>query len=128
MDAAYNRNGYILRLKAYSNIGSYSDSFLISDDFDSPMAIDIRYYPAANSKGQFIEFYSFDTDGLTAYLYNVGNKPLSFWTFEGLIDLDPGEKKRVAKENVAMDSKKRLKAYKDKIRAKLKMGPQKSGD
>ena len=125
VDAAYNRKGFISRLEACSNIGSYSDSFLIADDFDSPMGIDIRYYPSASRDGEFIEFYSFDTDGLAAYLYNVGDKPLSFWTFEGLIDLAPGEKKQVSKENVATDSKKRLKAYKDKIRAELKMGPQK---
>ncbi len=121
VDAAYNRKGYISRLEACSNIGSYSDSFLISDDFDSPMAIDIRYYPAVNSKGQFIEFYSFDTSGLAAYLYNVGNKPLSFWTFEGLIDVNPEEKKLVSKENVASDSKGRLAAYKESIRKDLKL-------
>lgn len=120
VDAAYNRDGYILRLEACSHIGTYTDSFLITDDFDSPMKIDIRYYPAASRDGQFIEFYSFDTDGLTAYLYNVGNKPLSFLTFEGIIDLNPGEKKRVSKESVAADSKERLAAYSESIRNRLK--------
>ena len=119
VDAAFNRGGSTSRLAACSNIGSYSDSILITEDFDGPMNIDIRYYPAASREGKYIEFYSFDTDGLAAYLYNVGETPLSFLTFEGIIDLLPGERKFVSPENVAPDSKERLIADREEARAKL---------
>lgn len=119
VDAAFNRGGNTSRLAACSNIGSYSDSFLITEDFDGPMNIDIRYFPAASREGKYIEFYSFDTDGLSAYLYNVGETKLSFLTFEGIIDLLPGERKLVSPENIAPDSKERLIADREEARAKL---------
>ena len=116
VDAVCNRDGNLSQLRAYSHLGFSTDSMLIYDETE---IIDIRYFPTASRDGEFIEFYSFDTDGLAVYLHNTGDKPLAFWTFVGLIDVAPGEQKLVDKASVAPDSRERKDAYKEKIRQQL---------
>ena len=86
--AAYNRDGYTSHLSAYPHLGMFVDSMLLYDESPGASEIDIRYYPGAN-----IEFYYFDTDGLSVYLYNVGATAMTFKTPVGNIELAPGEKK-----------------------------------
>lgn len=114
-DAVFNREGKTSQLYPFSFKDYGDDEIILSDNAIWHKKINIQFCPVASRQGRFIEFGKFHTDGLAAYLFNVGDKPLSFLTVDGFIDLAPGEKKRVAKDNVAADSKERLVAYKEKI-------------
>ncbi len=112
--AAYNRDGYTSHLRAYPHLGMFVDSMLLYDESPGASEIDIRYYPGAN-----IEFYSFDTDGLSVYLYNVGATTMTFKTPVGNIELAPGEKKLVSKENASPKGEEKILAQKEALLQEL---------
>ena len=112
--AAYNRDGYTSRISAYPHLGMFVDSMLLYDESPGASEIDIRYYPGAN-----IEFYSFDTDGLSVYLYNVGERAMTFKTPVGTIELAPGEKKLVSEENAFSKDEKKILAQKEELLQEL---------
>ena len=77
---------------AYPHIGTFQDSYLIEA---WEKGIDIRYFPHMGN----VEFYSESTNGCPWFIENIGSGTLYFQTRVGLIKLDPGERKRVKKEN-----------------------------
>lgn len=77
---------------AYPHIGTFQDSYLIQA---WEKGIDIRYFPHMGN----VEFYSESTNGCPWYIENIGSSTLYFQTRVGLIKLEPGERKRVKKEN-----------------------------
>lgn len=90
----YKPKGAYTKVKYFAgpHIGTFQDSFLIrSGEGD----IDLRYFPHS----QNIEFYTQDTDNMPFYIENIGDITLYCRTFSGVIKLDPGERKKVTKEN-----------------------------
>ncbi len=121
VEAAVNRDGMVSRLDKFTHLGFTTDSVLLFEgEIGCPQSIDIRYFPAASREGKYIEFYSFDTDKFPVYLHNAGDTVLSFLASDGLIDIEPGERKRVCEENIAADSRERLERYREEAREKLR--------
>ena len=121
VDAVVDRDGTVSRLDKFTHLGFTSDSVLLYDgELGGRQSIDIRYFPAASREGKYIEFYSFDTDGLPVYLHNAGDTTLSFLAPDGLIDIEPGERKLACEENMAADSRERLERYSEEAREKLR--------
>lgn len=81
-----------IKFYADPHIGMFQDSFIIED---INQLIDIRYFPHF----QNIEFYSETTNGMPLYVENIGDIVLYVNSFEGLIKLEPGERKKISKEN-----------------------------
>ncbi|WP_027406878.1 hypothetical protein [Anaerovibrio sp. RM50] len=119
VDGAYNRDGHTAHLTPFPHLGMFMDSVLIYDESLGRSEIDIRYFPTANPGQGAIEFYSFDTDGFSVYLYNVGEAPLIFKTPVGTIELAPGEKKLVSEENASPKDEEKLLAQKDELLKEL---------
>lgn len=86
-----------LPFENYPHVGTFQDSYLISCD-GAP--IDIRYFPHY----QNIEFYAQFTDDKPFYIENIGDITLYAQTSEGVIRLEPGERKQVIKENAEKNS------------------------
>jgi hypothetical protein len=83
----------------YPHVGMFQDSFLIQSEEEN---IDLRYFPHYRN----IEFYSQDTDNMPLYMENIGTLAIYCKTSCGLIKLEPGDRKKVCKENaenVAID-------------------------
>lgn len=81
-----------LEYQAYAHVGTFQDSFLICVE---DTEIDIRYWPHSRN----IEFYHFTTEGNPVYLENIGGCVLYARFKNGMIKLEPGERKEVKKEN-----------------------------
>lgn len=89
------KNGKIHRGKMYPHIGMWQDSCLISAEEEGRF-IDIRYFPHC----QHLETYCWETGQLPVYLENSGEDVIYYTTYDGVIELKPGERKLVSKENV----------------------------
>lgn len=81
-----------VKYSAFPHIGMFQDSFLIISEEGN---IDLRYFPHF----QNIEFYMQDTDNKPFYIENLGDITLYCRTLNGLIKLNPGERKEVSEEN-----------------------------
>lgn len=81
-----------ITFSSYPNIGMFQDSFLI---YGTDTPIDIRYFPHY----QNIEFYSEHTANLPFFVENIGDNTLYVKSSQGLIRLEPGERKEISKEN-----------------------------
>lgn len=88
-------NGNIYKGNMHPHIGSFQDSCLIGCA-ECAQRIDIRYFPHY----QHLETYCWETGGLPVYLENAGDGMIYYTTGEGVIELKPGERKLVSKENV----------------------------
>ena len=92
--------GEPLAYMAVPHIGIYQDSFLIMNvrkDTDVPVenGVDLRYFPHY----QNIEFYEEETNDAPLFLENIGDGTLYARASCGVIKLEPGQRKRVSKEN-----------------------------
>lgn len=86
-----------IKYTAYPHIGTFQDSFLIQDEnWDK---IDLRYFPHY----QNIEFYAEHIGGKPLFVENIGDITLFADTSEGIIKLEPGDRKEVCKENAESD-------------------------
>lgn len=84
----------------HPHIGTFQDSCLLYfDEYDEEHGyekhIDIRYFPHS----QHLETYSWCTEALPVYLENTGEGKIFYTTYEGVIELKPGDRKLVCKEN-----------------------------
>lgn len=79
---------------AAPHIGTFQDSFLIKN-YSTDEIIDIRYFPHHGN----VEFYMEDTDNCPWYIENIGDMALYFRTIKGVIKVNPGERKKVCREN-----------------------------
>lgn len=80
------------KYEAHPHIGMFQDSFLISLTGEE---IGFRYFPHY----QNVEFYDEATDGKPWYIENIGDAVLYAGTSQGLLRLEPGERKEVVKAN-----------------------------
>ena len=96
--ALIKRSGVIHRGWMRPHIGTFQDSCLISCK-GYEQRIDIRYFPHY----RHLETYCWETDNLPVYLENEGDSAIFYRTYEGLIELKPGERKLVSKENAMSD-------------------------
>ena len=62
--------------------------------------IDLRYFPHY----QNIEFYSEHTGGYPLYIENIGDVVIYARTSAGTIKLEPGDRKKVVKENEEVET------------------------
>lgn len=92
--ALIKKNEKIYKGEMFPHIGTFQDSCLISCK-EYEQRIDIRYFPHY----QHLETYHWETDKLPVYLENEGDSVIYYQTYEGLIELKPGERKLVSKEN-----------------------------
>ena len=81
-----------VKYSAFPHIGTFQDSFLIISEEGN---IDMRYFPHF----QNIQFYMQDTDNKPFYIENLGDITLYCRTLNGLIKLNPGERKEVSEKN-----------------------------
>ncbi len=86
-----------LKFRGHAHIGTYQDSFLVTgynsnEDFNNPR-INLRYFPHY----QNIKFYRWNTEDMPVYIENIGSSVLYCRTFEGLIKLEPGQRRKVCK-------------------------------
>ena len=86
------KDGKPLKFNTWAHVGMFQDSFLIGTEDHE---VDLRYFPHF----QNIEFYMAKTDGCPLYIENIGDVVLYARTYEGVLKLNPGERKLVAKEN-----------------------------
>lgn len=86
-----------IKYSSCAHIGMFQDSFLIRDEGWNE--IDIRYFPHF----QNIEFYGEHTKEHPLFIENIGDIVLFAKTSCGVIKLEPGERKEVAKENAESD-------------------------
>lgn len=101
--------GIVYEGSMYPHIGMLQDSCLISfqkhrEAHDYDKQIDIRYFPHAGH----LETYGWETEGLPVYLENAGESVIYYTTYEGVMELKPGKRKLVCKENVLKDGKKQF--------------------
>ena len=81
-----------LGFSGWPHVGIFQDSFLIrTEDY----TVDLRYFPHF----QNIEFYCEDTDGCPWFIENIGDVVIYALTSVGCIKLEPGDRKKVTKEN-----------------------------
>ncbi len=85
-------DGKKLEYSAWPHVGTFQNSYLISTDDHK---IDLRYFPHY----QNIEFYSEGTNGCPLYIENIGDAVIFAKTSAGTIKVEPGERKKVTKEN-----------------------------
>lgn len=86
-----------VKYTASPHIGTFQDSFLIMDE--SWEKIDLRYFPHY----QNIEFYAEHIGGASLFIENIGDITLFADTSQGIIKLEPGDRKEVSKENAEQD-------------------------
>lgn len=79
-----------------TGIWNSQESYIIKS-FDG--RIDLRYIPHY----QNVEFYVENTDGAPWYIENAGDDTLYARTSAGVLRLEPGERKKVTKENAEKD-------------------------
>lgn len=86
----------------YPHIGTFHDSCLLCfDNYNNGVNkreeyIDIRYFPHFRN----LQTYCWRTGGLPVYLENAGEDVLWYRTCDGVMELKPGERKLVCRENV----------------------------
>lgn len=77
---------------AMPHIGMYKDSFVITNDKNE---VDLRYFP---NEG-YIQFYIEETGDMPFYIENIGNQTLYVMAKVGIMELEPGQRKRVCDDN-----------------------------
>lgn len=77
-------------LVLFPHLGMFQDSCILMEQEGMAVSrIDIRYFPFPAFLG--MEFYQFETDGLTVFLRNEGKKSMRFRLEEETLELRPGE-------------------------------------
>ena len=105
--AIMKEDGKIYKGTMHPHIGTFRDSCLLhfneyNDGLDFEKRIDIRYFPHA----QHLETYCWHTKGLPVYLENSGEGEIYYTTYAGVLELKPGERKLVCKENAINEDEK----------------------
>jgi hypothetical protein len=83
------------------HIGTFQDSCLLrfdgyAEERNHERCIDIRYFPHA----AHLEVYKWDTAGLPVYLENAGDGVVYCTIEAGVMELKPGERRLVCRENM----------------------------
>lgn len=89
-------NGNTHRGEMHPHIGTFQDSCLIRCA-GYEQSIDIRYFP----HHRHLETYAWEAGQFPVYLENSGEDMIYYTTNEGVIELKPGERKLVSKENAS---------------------------
>lgn len=96
-------NGVLFKGTMSPHIGMLQDSCLVnfsefSQKFNYERIIDIRYFPHC----KHLETYSMETAGLKVYIENAGENEIFITAPVGVIEVVPGERKRICKENTVL--------------------------